>query len=510
MKFNKLKYKWNRVLNHEGAEAFALDAKTELYTAVVASSLSKSFYENASSRLARIQTLVKELAAQDPEFVAKLAVYTRKKMHLRSLPLVLTVELAKRHSGDDLVRRTTRQVVQRADEITELLAYYQMANGREGTKRLNGLSKQLQKGLADAFNRFDAYQFAKYNRATEVKLRDALFLVHPKAKDEAQQTLFDKIANNQLETPYTWETQLSAVGQQKYTDEVEKADAFRKKWTELVRSGKLGYMALLRNLRNLLEADLGLEDLKAATDRIADPEQVRRSKQLPFRFLAAYRELSDVAHGKAPLVLKALEKAMEASVENLKGFDAETRVVIASDTSGSMLQPISKRSKVELIDIGLVLAMLLKSKCEDVVCGIFGTDYQIVQTPNHQVLSSVMRLRRTNVGWSTNGYKVIEDLIRRKVVVDKVMIFTDLQLWNSASYGDDAGKSISQSWEVYKHIAPQAKIYLFDLAGYGQSPLNVLRKDVFLIGGWSDKVFDVLAAIETGGKALAEIEEVVL
>ena len=121
--------------------------------------------------------------------MAKLAVYVREKMHLRSIPLVLTVELAKQHNGDGLVSKLTNRVVQRADEITELLAYYAMANVAKELKKLNKFSKQLQKGLADAFNKFDEYQFAKYNREAEVKLKDALFLVHPKAKDEAQQAI---------------------------------------------------------------------------------------------------------------------------------------------------------------------------------------------------------------------------------------------------------------------------------------------------------------------------------
>ena len=99
-------------------------------------------------------------------------------------------------------------------------------------KKLNKLSKQIQYGLEEAFNRFDEYQFAKYNRATEVKLRDALFLVHPKAKDEEQQQLFDKIVNGSLETPYTWETELSALGQAKYPTEKARRDAFRHKWEE--------------------------------------------------------------------------------------------------------------------------------------------------------------------------------------------------------------------------------------------------------------------------------------
>ncbi len=131
------------------------------------------------------------------------------------------------------------KVVKRPDEITEMLSYYQIANERKGTKKLNKVSKQLQKGLAASFNNFDEYQFAKYNRDTEVKLRDALFLVHPKAKDETQQLLFNKIVNNELTVPYTWETELSALGQQKFETELAKRNAVKAKWEELINSKKL-------------------------------------------------------------------------------------------------------------------------------------------------------------------------------------------------------------------------------------------------------------------------------
>lgn len=143
-------------------------------------------------------------------------------MNMRSVPMVLAVELAKVHRGDSTVNKMVSGIVLRADEIAELLAYYQLANQRKDTKKLNRLSKQLQAGLQGAFNRFDEYQFAKYNRDAEVKLRDALFLIHPKAKDESQQALFNKIVNNELETPYTWETELSALGQTKFASEKEK------------------------------------------------------------------------------------------------------------------------------------------------------------------------------------------------------------------------------------------------------------------------------------------------
>lgn len=241
-------------VNYEGAKAFTLTPQLELYTTVATAALTDNFYEKGKDSLQRIKQLI---AKNDALFVAKLAVYARENMHLRSIPLVLVTELAKLHNGGNLVSALTARVVQRADEITELLAYYAQSNHRKGLKQLNKLSKQLQKGLAAAFNKFDEYQFAKYNRDAQVKLRDALFIVHPKAKNEAQQVLFDKIIKDELATPYTWEVELSALGQQQFESEAAKAAAVKVKWEELIFSNKLGYMALLRNLRNILEAEVG-------------------------------------------------------------------------------------------------------------------------------------------------------------------------------------------------------------------------------------------------------------
>lgn len=504
MKFNVKAKGSNQTTNYEGAPAYKMSAALELYSAVVTTSLSRTFYEGDGwKRIERLRDLIKR---NDPLFVAQLAVYAREKMYLRAVPLVLAVELAKVHNGDDLISRLVSRVIQRADEITELLAYYQMANQRQSTKKLNRLSKQLQRGLALAFNKFDEYQFAKYNRATEVKLRDALFLVHPKAKDEAQQGLFNKIVNDGLEIPYTWETQLSALGQQNFASEAEKASAFRAKWQELIDSQRLGYMASMRNLRNMLEAGISTEHLNQVAERLSDPAQVARSKQLPFRFLAAYRELKNVKSPRVSKLLNALENAILASTQNLKGFDENTDVLIACDTSGSMCQPISPKSSVQLYDVGLVLGMLLQSRCQSVMSGIFGDTWKVINLPQEQVLANADGLRRRmgEVGYSTNGYLVIKDLIKRKQKMDKVMIFTDCQLWNS----NYSGESIAKYWTQYKKIAPNAKLYLFDLAGYGQSPVELKSGDVALIAGWSDKVFEVLEALENGESALSQIQNI--
>jgi hypothetical protein len=505
MKFNFKNRAPLAVKNHEGAKAYQLTPEMALYSAAVTSTLSDSFYEKSGKRIEVLRELI---AKADPAFVAKLAVYAREKMHLRSVPLVLAVELARIHKGDQLVSQTVNGVVQRADEITELLAYYQAANGRTGTKKLNKLSKQVQKGLASAFQKFDEYQFAKYNRDAEVKLRDALFLVHPKAANEDKQTLFAKIASDSLAVPYTWEVELSRVGQQKWEDEALRKLAFTLKWEEMIKSGLLGYMALLRNLRNILEAQVSAQHIEMVCKQLADEQQVLKSKQLPFRFLSAYREMKELKSSHVPLVLDALEAAVRVSAKNIPGYSANTRVAIACDVSGSMQKPVSAKSTVQLFDIGLMLGMLLQHRCANVITGMFGDRWKAIQMPRGNVLANVMEFHRREgeVGYSTNGHLVIQDLIDRKVVMDKVMMFTDCQLWNTSAPGD---QPIERLWKQYRKMAPKAKLYLFDLAGYGTTPLQVNHAEgVSFIAGWSEKVFGVLDAIDKGENALAEINSI--
>jgi len=506
MKYNKKTVGLTVTTNYEGAPSYTLSPEFELYAAVVTASLGNKFYESEEQLTERIRSLIK---INKPEFVAKLAVYTREKMYLRSVPLALVCELANIHSGNNLLRKMTSRVIQRADEITELLACYLQANNRTGTKKLNKISKQLQKGIADAFNKFNEYQFAKYNRAGEITLKDALFLTHPKAITETQQTLFNKIVEDKLEVPYTWEVELSRLGQTTFINEEEKATAFKEKWEEIIKSNKLGYMALLRNLRNIIKARVNGECQEIVYNKLSDPEEVRKSKQFPFRFYSAYKMIEGELW--VDRYTDALEKAIQVSVENVKGFEEDTRVVIACDVSGSMGEKVSPKSIIRNYDIGLVLGMLLQNRCRQTITGIFGSEWKIVKLPKTNILSNISRLDALSneVGWSTNGYKILKDLINRKIVADKICIFTDLQLWDTSSDYDTQGMKVL--WNTYKkEVAPEAKIYLFDLAGYGNTPLSIFQNGVYFIAGWSEKIFEVMDAIDKGSTAIKEIEKIVL
>lgn len=498
-RFSEKKKGTNIVENYEGEVAYKLTPKMELYTLVCTASLQKKFYTDKDEAIERLRKLLPKVPA---EFSAKLAIYAREQMYLRSIPLVIAVELLKLERSkltEDLVER----VIQRADEIPEILSYFQLANEREGTKKLNKLPTALKKGVARAFYKFDEYQFAKYDRATEVTIRDAMFLTHPKPIKE-KEALFKMIADKKLPVPYTWETELSR----------DDGTSKKEKWESLIASKKVGYMAQLKNLRNMLEENVS--NIQVVLDNLADKKEVLRSRQLPFRFFSAYRAVADVGAFKASAVMEALETAMQCSTVNIKGFDTNTNVLIACDMSSSMETPISPKSTIQNFEIGLTLGMLLQSRCKSVITGLFGEDWKVVQLPRANILANTHKLTNMigEVGHSTNGYKAIRYLLENRLIADKVFIFTDCQLWDSSVdmgyywQGRPESSTLKDEWTKYKKIVPNAKLYLFDLAGYGTTPIDLSTKDVYMIAGWSEKVFDVLDAIEKGESNLSEVERI--
>lgn len=526
MKFNFTNKGKDTTENYMGAKAYRMTPEMELYAAVVTCVVDDSYYEASADRLCRIRDLV---AKCSPEFVAKLAVYARTEMYMRSVPVLLAVELAKLHSGNEVVKKAVAGVVRRADEITEVLAYYQKANQREGTKKLNRLSKQVQKGLMEAFNRFDEYQFAKYNRDTAVSLRDALFLVHPKAKDEAQQAVFDRIVSGSLATPYTWETELSALGKMPFENEKARAEAVSGKWEELLASGKMGYMAVLRNLRNIVVKS-STTALDAALNILTDENRIRKAKQLPFRYLSAFMEMEKLGtetavfegvQAKVKRTLEALERALQTSCDNIPV--CEGRTVILSDNSGSMYGDCAGKSLVTAMsqrksaDIANLFAVLYWNKCEDTYVGLFGdrlVDAKLDRSASVFENFNTIDQAAKQCGPSTERgiFEYMEGLIKSKKVVDRIVIFSDCQVGTECDWFDKEGHNgdcFNRLYQKYLKINPDVKVYTIDLKGYGTS-MTGNDGNMILVSGWSEKIFDMMYYIENGSFVVEEILKIEL
>src|SRR6266850_3549215 len=227
-----------------------------------------TFYESGEDIATRIASLVDRLKLSRKGLIeaGNIAIEARTQMHLRHVPLLLCRELARVHW---LKSETLDRCILRADEIAEFVALY----WRDGRRPLPA---QVKLGLAAAFQKFDAYQFGKYNpKDAAVRLRDVMFLVHPKPV-RGQKAAFKAIADDTLKAPDTWEVQLSAGK--------DKAKTFMR----LIRAEKLGGMALLRNLRGMIEAGVPKPFIRKAI------EEANFARVLPFRFISAARHAPDL------------------------------------------------------------------------------------------------------------------------------------------------------------------------------------------------------------------------
>lgn len=483
---------------YEGAPAYRQTSELELVRLVTTFMFGESkFYESADSRVARMRKMINDLVKQGKaDFVAKLGVYARKQMNMRTISIAIQVELARalRANGMslDVLRNAVTMTISRADEITEMYAY---ALELFGSK--NKVPQAIKKGVGDSFNKFDEYQFAKYNRKNEVKLRDVLRITHARPKNERQSDIFEAIINDTLKTPDTWETKISTGG------------STTENWQEVADNPKTGFMALLRNLRNFVDNGV---DLTNVIKRLTNPEEVRRSKQFPYRFFTAYKELGGSLGVRSyysrsatttanPQLLAALETAFDLSVQNIPDL-GDTLLVV--DTSGSMTSNISNNSNVMMLEIGAVYAAAVWSasvnRGRNSMIVAFASNGKVInpgsaRTPALQVAKQIIR-EGEGLGGGTNISSAWEAAKRARLTGDTVMVFTDMQFssFNRSfyvGYGSSRDSENTMKPESYGVAGKDTQKVLFDLQGYGANPYTEID-GWHQLSGWSDKVFDLL------------------
>ena len=432
---------WKRmfpVRTHEGAVAQRIDARRELRRTVLTCLLwEDTFYEKGNGIAGRIAELVTRNKAED---VAALAREARDQMQLRHVPLFLTRELARRKGAGPLVAETLEHVIQRADELGEFVALYWKT-------RKEPLSAGVKRGLARAFTKFDAYQLAKYNRDSAVKLRDVLFLCHAKPENAEQAEIWKKLVENTLESPDTWEVALSA-GKDK-----------RETWERLLREGKVGGMAVLRNLRLMLAAGV-------APKLVADRLEKGIARALPFRFVTAARH--------APKLEEAIEKAMLKGIAGFEKLPLATALLV--DVSGSMNYKLAKKGETTRMDAAAGLAILLREKAEESRIATFSD--LCVALPARRgfaLRDAIVNSQAHSATYLKRALSMLQDG-KEWAGVERLIVITDEQ----------SHDGILPAWTK--------RAYVINVAPY-QSGISYGNGWTH-IDGWSERVLDYIAAME--------------
>ena len=368
---------------HEGAIARRISNEQQLRRSVLSCLLwEKEFYEDGFT----ISDRISETAALcHREFVETLAIEARNEHGLRHVPLLLLLDLVSR--GGQGTAQAIYNTIRRPDEITELLALY----WKDGKKPL---PRQLKLGLGAALGKFSEYQLAKYNRDGPIKLRDILFLTCPKPKDREQEALFRRLANKELKTPDTWETSLSSGKDKKETFE------------RLIKEGKLGYFALLSNLRNMMSANCDIDLVKDAIIARKGADLV-----LPFRYVAAARA--------CPQLEPAIDQALCENIAS--GPCLEGKTVVLVDVSGSMKEALSARSDMTRMIAAASLASLINADTR-----VFTFSEQTIEVPPRRGIAGVDTICNSQRHGGTNLGAAVE-YINKTVQHQRLIVITDEQ-----------------------------------------------------------------------------------
>jgi hypothetical protein len=519
-------------VTYNGAPGFRRDAKSDLFLLAAGSFFGQdAFYEKGNDAADRFRALVAVNTGQDPAWTARFLAWLRGEGNIRTGAIVGAVEYARtlqeivKKSGeaaplheDHTARAVVRSVLQRADEPGEMLAYYTSRYGRS-------VPIAIKRGIADAivghkvrYPLYTEYTALKYDTPSHGwRFADVLEIVHPtgehpEVKGTKTATLFqwlmdrrhdrvdyvpldlemvalnkgfreriaikpDNLLNPDLlkEAGFTWEDALSLAG-----DRVPKA----RLWEAMIPT--MGYMARLRNLRNFDEA--GVSDtvaLKVAAE-LADPEAVAKSRQLPMRFLSAYRAAPSLRWGYA------LETALDLSLQNVPELKGRTLILV--DTSGSMHSPFSKDGSLMRWDAATVfgLALARRAQSADLVSfsgGYWGSrENSSKDFPMRQGESLLKSLDR----WQAGGYFIgggtdtAGAVQRHYAGHDRVVILTDEQ----ANYHDHG--------DVTATVPQDRMVYTFNLAGYSRAHAPSGSGTRHTFGGLTDAGFQLIERIERG------------
>ncbi|MET9480184.1 TROVE domain-containing protein [Streptomyces sp. NPDC006638] len=507
---------------HEGGTGHLRDARSELFLLAVSNFVGvDTFYEKGGRRDERYTHLVQRLAVEDPAWAAGLLTWLRGEAHMRTAALVGAAEFTAarlRHQAPGHSRQVIDSVLQRADEPGEFLAHWTAHHGR-------ALPKPVKRGLADAVRRlYTERALLRYDTDSKgYRFGDVLNLVHPApAPDKPWQgALFkhsiDRRMNRGDDIPEQLTTlraraRLMAVPVADRRALLRGADApavlraagmtwealagwlqgplDAAAWEAVIPS--MGLMALCRNLRNFDRAGVGDEVAETVVRKIADPEQVARSRMFPFRFWAAHRHALSLRWGHA------LDRALNASLAHVPALDGRTLILV--DRSPSMFPglPYSTphTSDIPLAEQAAVFGAALATRAAAPTLVEFGMRSRTVDVPKG---GSVLRL--IDAFGRIDGTDVPSAVRRHYAGHSRVVIVTDEQTrpgWLPSNCGSHGGMAET---EIDDLVPKNVPVYMWNMAGYKEGAMPSGTRGRHTFGGLTDQAFGAIPLLESGRDA---------
>ncbi len=482
--------------NEEHAPAYALTPKHQLAQYAATGCLSTTFYAGADEQLATVLKLCAEL---DAEFIAKTAVFCRERGYMKDMPALLCAVLSVKNR--ELLHVIFPRVIDNAKMLRNFVQI--MRSGVVGRKSLGTAPKRLVREWLDA--RSPAALF-KANVGQDPSLTDILKMVHPKPKDEAREALFGYFIGRD----YAFEALPEVVRNYeafKKGESLEVPDVpfqlltalplSRAEWAGVARRApwQMTRMNLNTFARHGVFAEPGLTQLVA--NRLRDPQAIAKARVFPYQLMVAYAMAS--ANAEIPTeVCDALQDALEVAIANVPAIDGQVHVF--PDVSGSMSSPVTgyregATTTVRCIDVAaLVAASVLRKNPRTEVLPFEWDVVRVNLNSRDSVMTNAERLAAIG-GGGTNCSAPLALLNQRKAKGDLVIFVSDNESWVDAGQG--RGTATMREWNVFKQRNPNARLVCIDVQPYGTVQASE-RKDILNVGGFSDRVFDLVSEFARG------------
>jgi polyhydroxyalkanoate synthesis regulator phasin len=502
----------NVVENHEGGKSYKLSPRLELI-GMLSTGFDNTFYESLNERELRFSNLVKEMAKTDLLFLAKAMVYARSVVGQRSITHFGSVLMAPYLSGNEIGKRyyskrnkkaETGGIIHRLDDMLEIVACYVTLNPGKP------LPASMKKGFKNAIENADTYELAKYQGKNKlISLVDVVNLVHPKPKNEMKET-FKSLMSGELKQFNTVEDKNTesgkVVAEKVKKGEITKTEAEEvlkeaktENYKELVLNRTIGYLALLRNLRNILNNSNDTELINGVIGMLTDKNLIKKALIFPHQIDLAFEVLLSelgASHSGLNKILVALNTAYELAIPNLTELFPHGRTAVVFDSSGSMSDKIQLATRKQGSDSAIGKAALIAATLgKGIGADVFhfaSTCEQIKYNPIDSIntIKKLFVSKQGSVGHGTEFNSIITKL---KDNYDRVFIISDMQ----------GNSRLTQSDYKNKHI------YNIDIVGYGTTMFKPGEKRYQLFG-YSSEIYELIKKVEVDPKALINAIEAIV
>lgn len=483
-------------INEAGGRSYKYSDKHLLAQYAVTGCMNDTFYVSSETQLSSVLAACDSV---DAEFIAKTAIYCRERGYMKDMPALLSAVLTVK--GQAHLPAVFSRVIGNGKMLRNFVQI--VRSGVVGRKSFGSRPKRL---IQNWLNNASERALLDAAIGTQPSLKDVLKMVHVHPSEEWREAFFawvmDKPFDRDKLPPLTraledYRQGVSTVVPDVPFQYLTSLQLNSEQWTAIAMNA--GWHMLRMNLNTFARHGV-FEDKTVVTklaEKLKDAKAIEKSKVFPYQLLTAFKASADTLPWQ---LNEALQDALEIALKNVPSIAG--RVVVCPDVSGSMRKPVtgwrdSATTKARCVDVaGLISAALMRKNPDTLVLPFEGRVVDLRLNARDSVMTNADRLASIG-GGSTNCSAPLAKMNIEGVKADLVIFVSDNESWVDSGRYSGKGTEMMKQWNAFKLRNPKAKLVCIDIQPNGSTQAQE-RQDILNVGGFSDSVFDIIAAFANG------------